>query len=152
MRQPISTLFAVLFFLIASSSAQAVAANGKDLTVKKPLIKEDLTKSTRSIKKVKTPKVSQKQTLKNRAPAAMKEKKNVLAKGDNAKALKKSKKGKVISAKKPSPKKYWSVECRQGFIKDSYVYCARKPASTPVAKKPVIKKTLAKKTKTSIRK
>lgn len=148
MRQTIPYVLAAAI-LFVSSYVQATTQSPKELTLKKPLVKEDLTQGTRAVKKAKAPKISQKAKVKKRAPASDMQ---IIVKHNDKKATKKLKKGKALADKKSNNKKYWSVECRQGFIKDSYVYCARKTASVPVSKKPVMKKLMAKKAKASVRK
>lgn len=132
MRHGIALIITTMLFLWTASVATAATTQNKEVTVKKTMVTEDFTKSTKSVKKSKGKKVAKKTKIPKREVAAIKSK------------VKKSKKSKTV-AKTSKNKKYWSVECRQGFIKDSYVYCARK--NSPVAKavkKPVIKKSLAK--------
>jgi len=149
MSQSISLLVAVVFFMFtAMATAQPANLNQKNVGLKSTLVKEDLTQSTRVVKKSKAQKLSKKSVLKKRKPKANDEM-QIIVKHDPRKAgkklLKKSKAPRTLASKKAGNKKYWSVECRQGFIKDSYVYCARKTASAPVSKKPVMKRMMAKK-------
>lgn len=139
MRHIITLLLTAVFFICMNSTANAATTQNKEVSLKKPLIEEDLTKSTRAVKKAKAKKLSKK---------AVAPKKVVL---DMDKKSKKNAKGKVL-AKKSLKKKYWSVECKQGFIKDSYVYCARSTASVAQPKKVVPKKMAMKRAKTVMRK
>lgn len=143
----ITTIFlAAVFVLSMVNAAHGATTQNKEMSLKKPLVKEDLTKSTKAVKKVKSKKISKKAVAPKRVVLDMDKKSN-----------KKAIKGKAI-AKKSQNKKYWSVECKQGFIKDSYVYCARttasnrSPASVHSAKKSQHKKMAMKKAKQTVRK
>jgi hypothetical protein len=141
MRHIITVLLTTVFFICMNSMANAATTQNKEVSLKKPLIKEDLTKSTRIAKKAKAKKMSKKSLV---------SKKVVL---DMDKKPKKKIKGKVIAKKNVNKnKKYWSVECKQGFIKDSYVYCARSIASVNPSKKINSKKVAMKKSKVVMRK
>ncbi len=149
MNQSISLLVAVIFFMFtAMATAQPANLSQKNVGLKNTLVKEDLTQSTRVVKKSKMQKLSKKSVLKKRKPKSNDEMQIVAKHGPKnpgKKLLKKNKATRTLASKKTGNKKYWSVECRQGFIKDSYVYCARKTASAPVSKKPVVKRMMARK-------
>lgn len=140
MRHIITVLLTAVFFICMHSMANAATTHNKEVSLKKPLIKEDLTKSTRVVKASKAKKIS-KRSIASTAP------KKVVLNLDKAT----KKKSKRIAKKSPT-KKYWSVECKQGFIKDSYVYCARSIASANPSKKINSKKVAMKRSKSVMRK
>lgn len=158
MRHIITVLLTAVFFICINSTANGAMTHNKEVTLKEPLVKEDLTKRTKAVKKSKVQKLSKKSAAKEKVVIDM-DAKPVRKIASNKKVVldmdtKTKKKSKLTAASKKSlKKKYWSVQCRQGFIKDSYVYCARGIASVAPAKKHSMKKVAMKKAKaTSIRK
>lgn len=108
---------ALMFVITTLFSVSLVAAtgDGAEFYIKKP--------QSKSSKKIKN---------KDQEELALKQKRSIAQlRNKNKKAQKIEK----TTHRKNTNKKYWAVECHQGFIKDSYVYCARKVASVKNAKK-----------------
>jgi hypothetical protein len=122
MRHIIGTIIGLIFLMTASPTAAATLQDNK-ATVKRPLLTEDLTQKT--VKK-RNPKLK-KRISKRAKKSPVNQRKMVSHKKTNKK--KPIKNRKVASKEKNKKMKYWSVQCHQGFIKDSYVYCARGKAN-----------------------
>lgn len=152
--------------LLLSSPSWAATTHQRAPNAKNVLIQEDLTKKTvkaptkKSVKKSSKATAKSQKTVKAKAPAASVSAKSVAkaSKKQSAKPVAK-RQTKTVSKSKPNRKpaavtaqqpKYWSVQCYRGFIKDNYVYCAKKGSAvtgkrTPAGKaagKNVVKKTV----------
>lgn len=159
MRHVIISIIIGLFVLLEAPLSLAVTPAQNQPTTIKKMLTEDYTAKSRKAQVVK-----KKQVLKNKSVSAyqtkahqknknatqahkrvktktahVKEKKNLkknpIASGKNSK-----KKINTAVARKMAPnkgyvqKQYWSVQCYNGFIKNSYVYCARINKNKGIAK------------------